>query len=334
MRRRDCLFTLGSASLAAGFLPRQASAQTFPERPVSLVNGYPAGGSTEVSARLVSDGMMRRLGGSRVIVENRPGASGTVAAEWVRRQPADGYTLLLSESSSFAIWPSMHQNGTKYAPLTDFDWIGTVCTAPMVLIVSPDFPAKTVAEAVEVLRSPRSEKLDYGTSGAGSIPHIACEMLRHAIGSGNASRHVPYRGGAASVLAVSKGEVGWAVASLGSAAGLIQGGLVRPLAVTSPKRFPTIPDVPTFVEAGLPTMELDIYYLVQAPAGLPPAILKMLNEACAATLADQTARERFVTAGMAAWEGPNTPDSTRAIVERELKRFKEIGERTGIQIMG
>ena len=279
--------------------------------------------------------MSKRLGANaRVIVENRPGASGTVACDWLKRQAADGYTMLLSESSSFAIWPAMHAEGTKYDPLADFDWVSTTCTAPLVFIVSPGFPARDLKEALDVLRGPRSEGLEYSSSGSGSIPHIAAELLRHAVGSGNASRHIPYRGGAPAVLSVSKGETAWGVASLGSAAGLMQGGLVRPLALTGAKRFPSFPDVPTFTEAGLPEMELDIFYLVHAPAGLPAPIRKALSEAAAGGLDEGVARDRFLTAGMRAWEGENTPETTRRIVETELKRFREISARTGIRIAG
>lgn len=248
MHRRGVLAGLALAPVSAG----RAWSAGFPERPVMLSNGYPPGGSTDISARLVSDGMAGALGPSaRVIVENRPGASGTVACDWLRRQPADGYTLLLSESSSVAIWPAMHAEGTKYDPLADFTWIATVCTSPLVLIVSPDFPARTVSEALDVLRSPRSEELVYSSSGAGSIPHIGAELLRHTLGPQSRSRHIPYRGGGPAVLSVSKGETAWGIASLGSAAGMIQGGLVRALAVTSPGRFPAFPDVPSFTEIGL-----------------------------------------------------------------------------------
>ncbi len=330
MNRREYLLGLSSLTLLGG----QARAQSFPVRPIILANGYPPGGSTDVAARLVGDRMSAGLGGQRLIVENRAGASGTVAAAWLKRQDPDGYSLLLSESSSFAIWPAMHAEGVKYDPRADFDWVATICTAPMALIVSPDFPAKTLPEALELLRSEKSTDLNYSSSGAGSIPHIGAELLRHILGPKNASRHVPYRGGAPAVLSVSKGETAWGVASLGSAAGLLQGGLLRALAVTSPDRFPLFPDIPTFTELGMREMELNIYYLVHAPAGLPPDVVAMLNKASAAALTQPTTRERFLGAGMAAWDGANTPQTTKAIVETELRRFREVSERTGIKITG
>lgn len=330
MNRRECVLGLTAFAFSAG----DALAQGFPTRSPIMSNGYPPGGSTDVAARLMVEGMTPDLGGQRIVVENRPGASGTVAAAWLTRQQPDGYSVLLSESSSFAIWPAMHETGIKYDPVKDFDWVATVCTAPMVFIVSPNFPAKTVAEALEVLRSPKSVDLNYSSSGAGSIPHIGCELLRNVVGSSNQSRHVPYRGGAPAVLSVSTGETAWGVASLGSATGLLEGGALRALAVTSPKRFPQFPDIPTFTELGLKEMELNIYYLIHAPAGLPRDVLARLNKASAASMTQPVTRERFLKAGMEPWSGVNTPESTREIVVAENARFREISRRTGIKITG
>ena len=337
MHRREFLKTALVTATALAGARATALAQSagnpgasYPDRLVTLVVPFSAGSMTDILARSVADKLSERWKKS-VIVENRPGLAGTAG---VAKAPADGYTLMLSESSSFAIWPSMHVAGTRYSPLEDFTWIAPVCTAPMVLIVSPDFPAKTLPEALGVLRSPRSEELSYSSSGAGSIPHIGAELLRSTLGESSKSRHIPYRGGAPAVLSVGKGETAWGVASLGSAAGLMAGGMVRPLAVTSPNRFPTFPDVPTFAEAGMPEMELNIYYLLHGPAGMPPAIVEKLNSACAAGLKQPALREKFQVAGMQAWEDVNTPEATRKIVEQELKRFKLVSDRTGIKISG
>jgi len=330
MRRRDILIGAG-ATMFAG----PAFAQTYPDRPITITNGYGPGGSTDIAARLLMDQMAPALNpNARMIIENKPGASGTIASTWMVRQPADGYSLMISESSSFAIWPAMHESGTKYKPLEDFAWISAVCTAPLVLIVSKEFPAKDAKEAFEVLRSERSQKLDYSSSGPGSIPHIAAEMLKYALGKGALSQHIPYRGGAPAVLSVAKNETAWGVASLGSAAGQIQGDLLRALAVTSAKRFPAFPDVPTFTELGMKEMELAIFYLLHAPAGLSRDITERLGKSAASALAHAPTQEKFIGAGMEAWTGANTPDSARGIVQTELNRFKAVGERTGIKIAG
>ena len=331
MKRRDVLLGAGAALLAGG--PTRAQ-ETFPGRPITISNGYGPGGSTDIAARLMIDQMAPNLAANaRLIIENRPGASGTIANTWLVRQPPDGYSLMISESSSFAIWPSMHESGTRYRPLQDFTWISTICTAPMVLIVKPDFPARTAQEAFDLLRSERSASLDYSSSGPGSIPHIAAEMLKHSLKDVR-SQHIPYRGGAPAVLSIAKGETAWGIASLGSAAGQVQGNLVRPLAVTSAQRFPAFPDVPTFAEVGLKDMEISIFYLLHGPAGIAADVTAKLNKSSAAALTHAQTRERFVTAGMQAWDGPNTPESARTIVETELQRFTSIGQRTGIKITG
>lgn len=328
MDRRRLLAGFGLAPFVS-----EAASAAFPDRPITLVSGYAPGGSTDIAARLVAEAVSGPLGpGARVVVENRPGASGTVACEWLRRQAPDGYTLLLSESSSFAIWPAMHAEGTKYDPLRDFSWVAAVCTSPLVLIVSPDFPAKTLADAMEVLRSSRSESLDYSSSGVGSIPHISAELVRQVLGAGNRSRHVPYRGGGPAALSVSKSETAWSVSTLGSTAGMIQGGLVRALAMTSPKRFAAFPDVPTFSESGYRDIELDVFYLVHAPPALPEDVSRTLGSAMAAGLQTPVIRDRLLQAGMQAWSGTNTSASTRGLVEGELARFKEIARRTGLRI--
>jgi tripartite-type tricarboxylate transporter receptor subunit TctC len=177
--RRGDLLLGASATIIAG--SASAAQDTFPDRPITITNGYGPGGSTDIATRLMIEQMPPSLGGNaRFIVENRAGASGTLASAWMTRQPPDGYSLLISESSSFAIWPSMHESGTPYRPLQDFTWIATICTAPLVLLVKSDFPARNASEAFEVLRSDRSAHLDYSSSGAGSIPHIAAEMLKFA----------------------------------------------------------------------------------------------------------------------------------------------------------
>jgi tripartite-type tricarboxylate transporter receptor subunit TctC len=168
MRRR--------ALLAAPALlsPPVARAQGFPERAVTLAVGFAPGGSTDIASRLIAERFAANLGpGARVLVENRAGASGTVASDWLRRQPPDGHTLMLIEVSSHAIVPAALQGGVAFDPIADFTQIAMVGTAPLILIANPGFPARTAEEAVARLRAARPEELAYATSGVGSIPHFA-----------------------------------------------------------------------------------------------------------------------------------------------------------------
>ena len=213
----------------------------------------------------------------------------------------------------------------------DFTWISTICTAPMVLLVKPDFPARKASEAFDVLRSEPSAR-STTELGAGFNPAYRRGNVETRAWQESRSQHIPYRGGAAAVLSVAKGETVWGVASLGSAAGQMQGNLVRPLAITSAERFPSFPGFPTFAELGLQDMELNIFYFLHGPASLPADITTRLHRASVASLMHPQTRDRFVAAGMQAWDGQNTPLSTRGIVETEIERFKSIGERTGIKI--
>lgn len=329
MNRRDCILGLTLAPLAA---PAVRASADYPSRPISILSGYPPGGSTDVSARLVAQGISRSLGNAATVVESKAGASGTLASEWLTRQAPDGYSLMLSESSSFAIWPAMHVSGTRYKPLEDFTWLSIVCTAPMVLIVSPQFPATNAREAMALLGSARSEELAFSSSGAGSIPHIGAELLRHTIGPTSKSQHIPYRGGAPAVLSIAKGETAWGIASLGSAAGLIEGNMVKALAVTSATRFSKFPNIPTFTEQGVPEMELDIYYLLHGPANMDRGLANKIADATAKGMAAAELKERFVAAGMEAWTGANGPAAARQVVEQQTERFRTIAGRTGIRI--
>ena len=329
MKRRELMTGIALAPLVAA---AARAADDYPSRAVTILNGYAPGGSTDVSARLLAQGLSARLGNASVIVEGKPGASGTLASESLTRQPPDGYTLMLSESSSFAIWPSMHVNGTRYKPLEDFTWVSIVCTSPLVFIVAPNFPADNVKDAMALLGSPKSTDLAFSSSGAGSIPHICAELLKHTVGPGAKSQHIPYRGGSPAVLSVSKGETAWGMATLGSAAGLIEGGMLKALAVTSPTRFSKFPNIPTFTESGVPEMELNTYYMMHGPAGLPQPIVDKLNKAGSAAVASTEWKDRFVAAGMEAWTGPNSPADARQVVVDQLARFKAIADRTGIRI--
>jgi len=311
--------------------PFAALAQGFPERGISLSVGFAPGGSTDIAARLLSERFAHHVGGgTRIVVENRPGASGTVAGDWLRRQAPDGHTLMLIEVSSHAIAPAALQGGTPFDPVRDFTQIGMIGVAPMVLITNPRFPAATAADAIARLRAARPEELAYATSGVGSIPHLGVEMLAAQLN--NRFTHVPYRSGGLMLTAIHQGEGQFGIAVLASAAEQIRSGLVRGLAVTSRDRFPAFPDLPTLAEGALPGFELTTWNMIIGPPGMPAPLVARLNAALVAAIAEPALAERFLTAGVRIWTQPNTPETTRAFLESEVRRYQEVVQRTGVRL--
>ena len=324
---------LRRAALAASllFAPVVAAAQGLTDRPVNLAVGFAPGGSTDIASRLISERFAANLGNNaRVVVENRPGASGTVASDWLRRQNPDGHTLMLIEVSSHAIVPAALQGGTPFDPLADFTHIAMVGTAPMILIAAPSFPAANAAEMIARLRASRPEQYAYATSGVGSIPHFGVEMIAAQIGA--RFTHVPYRSGGLMLTAIHQGEGQFGVAVLASAAAQVRDGLVRGLAVTSRERFPSFPDIPTLHEGAMPGFELTTWNMIIGPPRMPPAVLAQLNRAIVATVAEPAIRDRLIQAGVAPWTGPNTPETTRAFLAAEVTKYQEVVRRTGIRL--
>lgn len=317
--------------LPALLLAAPALAQSFPDRPITLVTGFAPGGSTDIACRLIADRFAAGVApGARILVENRPGASGVVGSDWLRRQPADGHTIMLVEVSSHAIAPAALDGGTPYNPLDDFTQIGMVGTAPMALITSPRFPATTAAEAIARLREAPPETFTYATSGVGSIPHLGAEMI--ALRLGTRFTHLPYRSGGLMLTSIFQNEGNFGVSVLASAAGQIRDGLVRGLAVTSRDRFPSFPDIPTLDESALPGFELTTWNMIIGPPRMPLPILARLNAALNAAISEPPLAERFLAAGVRMWQGPNTPDTTRAFLESEVAKYRDVVARTGVKL--
>lgn len=314
-------------------LPALARAQAFPDRTIVLVSGFAPGGSTDITARLLAERMMGHLGANaRVVVENRPGASGTVAAEWIRRQPADGHLLMLNEASSHVLIPNAMQGGTRYNPVEDFTHVAMVANGPLILVAKPDFPAANAAEAVARLRRGPQDDLPYASSGVGSIPHFAGEAIAVSLDLGGRFAHVPYRSGGLMVESIAKGETAWGVAVLASAAAQVRAGRVRGIALTGLERFPAFPDVPTLAESGIPGFDLGNWFSVIGPPRMPAPVTEALNRAINAALRDPQLVERFITAGIAPWARANAPADTRAFFVAELEKFKGVVERTGVRM--
>jgi tripartite-type tricarboxylate transporter receptor subunit TctC len=324
MKRRTML-------LAPALLPFAARAQGFADRPVTLVTGYAPGGSTDIAARLLADRLAAHLGaGTRVVVENRPGAAGAVASEWLRRQPADGFTLMVAETGSHAIAPNALIGWNRYDPVSDFTHLGIIGIPPLILVVNKDFPGQTAAEVVVALRQAPRDSITYATSGVGGVLHLASEMLAQQLDTRFV--HVPYRSGAQMLQAILTGEAQFGIAALASANAMVREGVVRGIAVTGPRRFPTYPDTPTLAESGVPDFDFDTWFILVGPPGMPAPAATAINRALVASLAEDPLRDRLMAAGHDAFRGPNGLPEAAAFIQREMAKYREVVARTGVRL--
>jgi tripartite-type tricarboxylate transporter receptor subunit TctC len=330
LSRRQLLPAL--ATLAAATLLTRRAALAFPDKPITLVTGYSPGGSTDIAARILAERLAANLGegAARIVVENRPGASGAIAAEWLRRQPADGHTLMLSETGSASIAPNATIGGTRYNTMEDYTHLAVLSLGPLLLIVNNDFPARTAREVVERLRTAPPGSITYATSGFGGVLHMATEML--ALDLGTRFVHVPYRSGAQMLQSIHTGETQFGIAAIASAFAMVRDGLVRPIAITGTQRFPAYPDIPPFAESGVPGFDIAGSYTLIAPAGLPVPVAEAINRATVASLAEPALRDRMLGAGLNPWREANSLADARAFAQRELDLFKRVVERTGIRL--
>jgi tripartite-type tricarboxylate transporter receptor subunit TctC len=310
-----------------------APALAFPERTITLAVGFAPGGSTDVTSRLLADRLGPALGpNGRVVVENRAGAAGIVASEWLRRQAPDGHTLMLVEASSHALAPNAVAGGTRYDPIADYTHVAIVGTGPMILVAPNSFAAGTPREAIARLREAPGEAMPFASSGVASMPHLSAEMFAAVLGMAGRFPHVPYRSGGLMVESIARAETQWGVAVLASAAGQVRDGRVRGIAVTGLERFPSFPDIPTLNEGALPGFDLENWFAVIGPRGLAEEVTAALNAAIRAALGQALLRERLLIAGVAPWTRPNAPADATAFFRAELAKFSQVVARTGVKL--
>ncbi len=269
--RRSVLATL-AFSLSA--LPLPAVAQNYPTRPVHLIVPYPPGGPTDVVARILANSLAAKLG-QTIVVDNRPGgAAGTVGAHVVVSADPDGYTLLLNQAGSLTIAPSLYK--LDYDPLKAFAPIGIVAETPEILAVHPSIPAKSLAEFIAYAKS-NPGRINFGTPGAGTLPHLLGAQLQLAADIKITA--VPYRGAGPAVIDLLAGRMQMMIDSTSVLLAHIQAGKIRALAVTSEKRIPQLPNLPTFAEAGYPQLTESLWTGLLAPAGTPTPVIQKISSA-------------------------------------------------------
>lgn len=288
---RKC--ALAAAAIAAGLLAVPAIGQDgYPNKPIRLVVPFPAGGSTDIIGRLVAQKLSERLG-QQVVVDNRGGAGGTIGTDKAAKSPADGYTLLLSTTSTLAVAPAAYSK-LPYDPVRDFAPVSLVAITPYLLVVNTDVKAKTLAEFVALAKS-QPGKLNYASAGNGTTTHLAMEMLKEAAGIDVV--HVPFKGNAPAELAVLGGEVQALFGSMPAILQQTKAGKLRPLGVGSSARSPALPDVPTVADSGYAGFEATLWLGVSAPTGTPKPILDRLESELRAIVAMPDFRESLARNG-------------------------------------
>ena len=311
--------TLGLVmALSLQFVPVSAQSQTsFPNRPVNLIVPVPPGGILDTVARMVVPPMTQTLG-QPVVIDNKAGASGNIAASFVAKSAPDGHNLLVGYSMFHVGNPSMFPN-LSWDPLRDFTPIGMLVVSPHVMAVHPSVPAKTLREFVDLARA-NPGKLNYATSGNGSVPHVGVELFKQQ--NNIFITHIPYRGAGPAMLDVVAGNVQMTVATPPSLVSFVQSGKMRPLAVAASKRIPLMPDVPTAAEAGFPGFELEAWVALFAPMGTPPATVQKLTEAVKLAMESPSVRKSAETAGVEIRYMP--PAQLDTVVRKDIQYWSKV----------
>ncbi len=317
---------LASLTLAGlSFVPQVGAQTNFPIKSIRLVVPFAPGGVTDTSGRLIAENLSKRLG-QQVFVENKPGASGNIGTAQVANAEPDGYTLVLGFDGTMVINPHVFDK-VPFDTLKDFAPVGKIGNAILILVANPSLPAKTLQEVV-ALSNKQSGGLSYGTSGVGGTPHIAGELLNQQ--SGSKLVHVPYKGGGQALIDVQGGTIPLVYTAVAGAYQLVQTGRVIPIAVSSAQRASSMPDVPTFIEAGLKDFVVDSWVGIFAPAKTPTAVVTILNNALNQVLKDPEVIAKLNTLGITA--APGTPEKFREEIKNDLARYGKVVKAAGIRV--
>ena len=318
--------TVNSVALlcAAAFAWSPAQAQNFPSKPIRVVIPFVAGGSSDIVGRAIA-GKFQEVLGQPGVVENKPGANGAIAAEFVAKSDPDGYTILVGSIGVFSINAALFKD-LRYNPVRDFAPITLAVTTPNVLITKPDLPAKSMKALVEFAKK-NPGKLSYCSSGTGSSDHLTGEVFKQ--GAGIFALHVPYRGGAACQTDLMGSQVDFSFQNLGAVTNYIRSGRMKALAVTAKARHPQLPNVPSVAETGFPDLVVTSWQAAAAPAKTPPAVVKRLNEAAVRALRSPDIRERMNQIGFDVVA--NSPEEFGAFMKAEVERWTRVVERGGIK---
>lgn len=321
---RRALLSLSVLGLAALLGSAQAQ-DAWPAKPIRLVVPFTPGGVTDTSGRLIAEHLGKRLG-QQIVVDNRPGASGNIGAGLVKTAAPDGYTLVLGFDGTMVINPHVFAK-TPFDTVKDFAPVGKIGDATLILVANPDVPVKNLSEVIALSKS-QPGGLSFGTSGTGGTPHIAGELLK-AKTSANLT-HIPYKGGGQAMTDVLGGTIPLVYTAVAGAYGHVKSGKLRAIAVSSAQRSTALPDVPTFIESGVPDFVVNSWVGLLAPVATPPAIVTRLNTELNAVLNDPLVREKLRLMGIDAT--PGSADQFSAEIKRDLARYGQVVKSAGIRI--
>lgn len=304
-------------ALAFGF--SGAAYAAYPDKPIKLIVPYPPGGATDVIGRIIAKNLSDLLG-QQVVVDNRGGAGGNIGAEAVAKSTPDGYTLLMGAVTSHSTMATLEKGKLRYDILKDLTPIMIVGSVPLVLVVNPNVPVRTLKGLVDFAKA-NPDKLNYASSGAGAPQRMAAEIFQRE--AGVKITHIPYKGSGPAMTDLVAGQVNMMVETVPAALPFINAGQLRPLAVTTAKRISMLPDVPTTAESGMPGLEVSSTFGVLAPAGTPTPILDQLNTAIAKLLVNPEVKEAFLKQGVYS-AAPTKPKQAAVLLAAEVKRWEKV----------
>lgn len=321
-KRRRLALAAGSALGLLALAPLSAHAQAYPTKPITIVVPFSAGGATDILARVVGQYMSKDLG-QPVVIDNRTGAGGNIGTQVVARATPDGYTLLMGTVGTHAINQSLYGK-LPFDPIKDFAPLSRVALVPNLLVANPQQPFKTVKEMLAYAKA-NPGKVTFGSSGSGSSIHLSGELFKHMAGVD--IQHVAYRGSAPAVNDLLGNHIAVMFDNMPSAIGHVKTGKLRPLAVTTPKRSPALPDVPTIAEAGVPGYEATSWFGLLAPAKTPAPVIAKLNASILKALADPDVKKKLMEQG--AEPHPEKPEQFAEFIASETAKWGQIVKQSG-----
>jgi len=312
-------------ALAVAAATSRAAAQVYPTKSIRLIVPFPPGGGTDILARVLGNRLSQTLG-QAVVVENKPGAGGNIGVDAVAKAAPDGYTLVLGQTSNLAINPTLYPR-LPYDPLKDLAPVALVASAPLVLVVQSGSPYRSLADIVTAAKA-KPDTVTFASPGSGAVAHLTGELLQRE--AGLKFQHVPYKGAAQAINDLLGRTVDLYISSVPTALTHIKGGRLRPIVVTSAKRVPELPDVPTVVEAGYPGTEAATWFGLLARAGTTPSAINRLVEETNRALDSQEVREKFAAEGAEVLRG--SPEEFATLLRAEIAKWGRVVRESGAKV--